>query len=49
MEDIDNKEVSDTAISEDDELMLKEVVQDDADLYYLHHYLSEVLQPGDNF
>ena len=45
MEDIDNKEVSDTAISEDDELMLKEVIQDDADLYYLHHYLSEVLQP----
>ena len=34
MEDIDNKEVSDTAISEDDELMLKEVIQDDADLYY---------------
>ena len=49
MEDIDNKEVSDTAISEDDELMLKEVIQDDADLYYLHHYLSEVLQPGYNF
>ncbi|MDE6445799.1 MAG: hypothetical protein K2L06_02920 [Alistipes sp.] len=49
MEDIDKKEVSDTAISEDDELMLKEVIQDDADLYYLHHYLAEVLRPGDNF
>ena len=49
MEDIDKTDVSNTAISEDDELMLKEVIQEDADLYYLHHYLSEVLRPGDDF
>jgi len=49
MEDIDKTDVSDTAISEDDELMLKEVIQGDADLFYLHHYLSEALRSGDNF
>ncbi len=49
MEDIDTKEISDTVLSEDDELMLKEVIQGDADLYYLHHYLSEVLQTGEDF
>lgn len=27
---------------EDEELLLKEVIRGDADLYYLHHYLSEV-------
>ena len=37
MEDIDKNEVSDSANSEDDELMLKEVIRDEADLYYLHH------------
>ncbi|MDE5708190.1 MAG: hypothetical protein K2L09_00295 [Alistipes sp.] len=49
MEDLDTTEISDRAISEDDELMLKEVIQGDADLYFLHHYLSDVLRPGDEF
>ena len=49
MEDIDKNEVSDRANSEDDELMLKEVIRDEADLYYLHHYLSDVLRPADDF
>lgn len=49
MEDIDKQEVSDNAISEEEDMMMKEVIQGDADLYYLHHYLSDVLRPGDNF
>lgn len=34
-------------ISEDEDLLLREVIQGDADLYYLHHYLSEVYREGD--
>ena len=33
-------------ISEDDDLMMREVVQEDADLCYLHQYLSEVYRKG---
>ncbi len=49
MEDIDKNEVSDNGISEDEDLMMREVIQGDADLCYLHHYLSEVFRKGDNF
>lgn len=42
MEDIDKNEVSDDGISDEEELLHREVIQGDADLYYLHHYLSEV-------
>lgn len=49
MEDIDKEEVANNAISEEEDMMMKEVIQGDADLYYLHHYLSDVLRPGDNF
>ncbi|MDE7005429.1 hypothetical protein [uncultured Alistipes sp.] len=49
MEDIDKNEVADNAISEEEDMMMKEVIQDDADLFYLHHYLSDMLRPGDNF
>ena len=48
MEDIDKNEVSDEGISEDEDLMMREVVQGDADLCFLHHYLSEVFRNGDN-
>jgi len=47
MEDIDHSKVSNDGISEDEELMMREVVQGDADLFFLHHYLSEVLRSGD--
>ncbi len=47
MDDIDKNHVSDS-ISDDEDLMLREVIQDDAELYYLHHYLSEVFRDGDN-
>ncbi|MDE7069893.1 MAG: hypothetical protein K2O63_05185 [Alistipes sp.] len=30
----------------DEELLLKEVVGNDTDLYYLHFFLSEILQKG---
>ncbi len=43
MEDID-QEVSKKALSEDDELLMREVFQDDADLFYLHHYLSDIFR-----
>lgn len=49
MEDIDKNEVSDNGISEDEDLMMREVIQGDADLCYLHHCLSEVFRKGDNF
>ena len=49
MEDIDKNEVSDNGISEDEDLMMREVIQGYADLCYLHHYLSEVFRKGDNF
>ena len=49
MEDIDKNEVSNNGISEDEDLMMREVIQGDADLYYLHHYLSEIFRKGDNF
>jgi len=49
MEDIDKNEVSDNGISEDEDLIKREVIQGDADLFYLHHYLWEVFRKGDNF
>lgn len=50
MEDLDKNEVSENnGISEDEDLLMREVIQGDADLYYLHHYLSDVFRNGDNF
>lgn len=48
MEDIDHSDVtSNNGISDDEDLMMREVIQGDADLCYLHHYLSEVFGKGD--
>lgn len=49
MEDMDKTEVSENANSEDDELMLNEVIQGEPDLYFLHHYLKDVLRPAEDF
>ena len=49
MENIDKNEVSDNGISEDEDLLMREVIQGDADLYYLHPDLSEIFRSGDNF
>lgn len=44
MEEMDNSEALHSIPDED--LLMQEVIQDDADLYYLHHYLSEVYRKG---
>lgn len=44
MEEMDKNEVS--YDNSDDDLLMQEVVQDDADLCFLHHYLSEVFRKG---
>ncbi|MEG0807898.1 MAG: hypothetical protein RR410_06040 [Alistipes sp.] len=49
MEEIDKDEISNNGISDEEDLLMREVIQGDADLFYLHHYLSEVLRKGDNF
>ena len=49
MEDIDKNEVSDEGISEDEDLMMREVVQGEEDLCFLNNYLSEVFRNGDYF
>lgn len=46
MEDIDKDDLVSNDIPEDDDLLMREVIQDDADLLYLHHYLSEVYRKG---
>lgn len=46
MEDMDKNDVSNNGISEDEDLIMREVIQGDADLCYLHHYLSEVFRKG---
>ncbi len=43
----DDHELNIKAISEDEDLLMREVIQGDADLYYLHHYLTEVYRAGD--
>lgn len=45
MEDIDKDDHVSNDISEDD-LLMREVIQGEADLFYLHHYLSEVYRKG---
>ncbi len=45
MEDIDKDDLVSNGISEDD-LLMREVIQGEADLFYLHHYLSEVYRKG---
>ena len=46
MEDTDHDKLHD-AISEDEEWLMNGVIQGGSGLYYLHHYLSELLRPGD--
>lgn len=51
MEDVaTGQEVNDDRqISDDEELIMREVIKGDADLFYLHHYLAEVFKKGDHF
>ena len=43
MTDLDNKDLS-CEIETDEMLISSEVIQDDVDLYYLHHYLMDVFR-----
>lgn len=45
MEEMDHDTLK--AISDDEELLMSEVIQGDAELCYLHHYLSELLRPSE--
>ena len=45
MEENDKTDFS-NAISDDEDLMMREVIQGDVDLYYLHHYLTELYRKG---
>lgn len=45
MEDFDKNDRVSNDISDDD-LLMREVIQGEADLFYLHHYLSEVYRKG---
>lgn len=46
MENMDTRNISE-AISEDEDLLMREVIQGEADLCFLHHYLSEIFRKGD--
>ena len=49
MEEIDKNEFSNDGISDDEDLIMREVIQGDADLFYLPPYLTQVFRKGDNF
>lgn len=49
MQELDTNDGLNDGISEDEDLMMREVIKGDADLCYLHHYLSEVFRNRDNF
>lgn len=44
MEDIDKQDTSNATL--DDETMMRNVINDDADLFYLDCFLSEILRKG---
>lgn len=46
---MDTNDGLNNGIFEDEDLLMREVVQGDADLCYLHHYLSEIFRKGDDF
>ncbi len=46
MEHMDTSDFTAKGIS-DDELLMREVFQDDFELFYLHHYLTETFGRGD--
>lgn len=44
MEETDHEKLHET-VDDEHELLMREVFQGDADLYYLHHYLTEMCRP----
>lgn len=47
MEEFDKSEHFDNLCSDEEELVMREVIQGDAELCFLHHYLSEICPKGD--
>lgn len=47
MDELDTNMVSDDDISEDENMLMREVIKEDADLYFLNHYLSDIFRTGD--
>ena len=35
------------AVFDEEELLMREVVQEDADLFYLHHYLTDLFRESE--
>ena len=47
MEELDKRNFIDDLLPDEEELLLNEVIQNDTDLYYLHHYLTEIFRKGE--
>ena len=47
MEELDKRDFIDNVLPDEEDLVLDEVIQNDTDLYYLHHYLEEVFRKGE--
>lgn len=47
MEEFDKRDFTNDVVSDEEDLLMNEVVRDEADLYYLHHYLTEVFRKGE--
>ncbi len=47
MDNIDIDQTMAGGSSRDEDVMLHDVVQDDHELFYLHHYLTELFDAGD--
>ena len=44
MEELDKRDFIRHTHPDEEELLLNEVIQNDTDLYYLHHYLEEIFR-----
>lgn len=47
MEELDKRDFVNNVLPDEEELLMNEVIQNDTDLYYLHHYLTEVFRKGE--
>lgn len=48
MEELDKRDFTNNVLSDEEDLLMNEVIQNDSELYYLHHYLTEVFRKGEN-
>ena len=47
MEELDKRDFTNNVRPDEEEQLLDEVIQNDTDLYYLHHYLTELFRKGE--